>query len=129
EVDQVQQLVDADGNLGPRPPQELRRDGDVLAHTHVRKQSDPLEHVTDAPAERRRVGRAHGLAFDRYLAAVGLDQAVDDFSRGGLSGGWRTDQRKELAAPGAERGPVDSKRAAAVKGLADFAKLDQRSHA
>src|SRR5438876_385177 len=68
QLDEIEQFVDARGNLGLRPAQKLRGDADVLAHAHVREQADALEHIADAPAKPRRIDRGHRRALDPHLA-------------------------------------------------------------
>src|SRR5262249_12396830 len=86
QLDEVQQLVDARGNLGMRPAQELGRDGDVFSDGHMREKPDALEDIADTSAQRCNVVRAHWFAFDADRAAIGLDQPIDELQSGRLAG-------------------------------------------
>ena len=59
------------------PAEQLRRDGDVLRHRHVREQADLLEHVADAPAQRDRVERApHRCRRCATIPELGSDRRL-----------------------------------------------------
>ena len=77
--------------------EQLRRDGDILGDAQMREQPAVLEDVADAAAQLHRIGRKHVLALDRDVAAVGVDQPVDEPEQGGLAGAGTADDGEELA--------------------------------
>ncbi len=83
---QVEELADPCGDVGGGPPEQARRDGDVLGHGHMRKEADVLEHIAYAAPQRRRVDRVVAPALHQDLAGVRLDQPVDALERRGLAG-------------------------------------------
>src|SRR4051812_26494416 len=91
----------------------------------MREQADALEHVADAPAQRRRVDHAHRLAVDPYLAAVGLDQAVDEFQGGGFSSTRAAHQGHEGTGLDSKPDVAHGDALSAVEALADPVDLDE----
>ncbi len=75
----------------------------------------------------RRVDGGDRHALDPHLAAVGLDQPVDEFQRRGLAGAGSAHHRDEAAGLDLQRDVSDREGASAVKDLADLVDLDQRS--
>ncbi len=126
QADECQHLARALGDLGRRPAQELRGDADILADPQMRKQADALEHVADAAAKHRPLDLGDRCTFDAHLAAVRIDQPVDDLQCRGLSGAGGADQRDEGA--GFDRqAHLSNGEAAAVERLRDTVELDQRA--
>src|SRR5205807_4380876 len=56
EADEVEQLVDPGLDAAALPAEEAGDGGDVGGDVEVRKQSDLLDDVADAPPQRHRVG-------------------------------------------------------------------------
>ena len=73
----------------------------------MREQSDLLDHVADAPAERRDVLGHHVHAVDQDLAAGRIDEAVDHLQRRRLAAARRADEDADLARRDRQRKVVD----------------------
>ena len=123
--DEIEELGGARGDLWLRPSEELRRDADVLGDAHMGKQADVLEHVTDAPAQRRRIGPMDRLAFNADFAAVGLDQPVDALEQRGLARTGSADQCDEYTRLDVHAGVAQREALPAVEGLRQTLDLDQ----
>ena len=70
QVDEVEQLVDALGDLALRPAEQPRDGGDVVRDGHVREEADLLDHVADPAPQLRLVERADAAAVDRGCRRV-----------------------------------------------------------
>ena len=128
EPDQLEQLVDAGGNLVGGRAEQLRRDADIVGDAHMRKQPAVLEHIADAAPQQNRIGRADVLALDRDAAAVGIDQPVGEPEQRGLAGAGAADDGEELALGDLKRHVVhgDDALGAAIKALDDMGIGDHR---
>ncbi len=125
QLDEIEQFGDAGIDLGARPSEELRRDADVLADRHVRKQADALEHIADASAQQRSVEGLYRDAVDANLAPVRLDQPVDELHRRGLAGAGGADQGDEALRLDRERDVAQREVLPAVEGLGHAVQFDE----
>src|SRR4029077_10024286 len=107
---------------------KLWRDADIRIDAHMRKKPAALENVTDAAAQRDRVGVAHVLTFDRDVSGVGIDQTVGQPKQGGFARTGAADDAQELPPLDFERDVVDGRDAAAVKTFSHMREGDWRGH-
>ena len=85
ESHQVEELVDALTDPLLRPAEQLRHDGRVPGHRHVREEADLLDHVADVAAKLRRVERSHAGVVEQDVALVDVDEPVHHLHRGRLA--------------------------------------------
>ena len=97
QVDEVEQLVDAGGDLLLRPAEQLRHGGDVLGDGHVREEADLLDHVADAAAELGLVESVDALPVDPHVARGELDEPVDELHRRRLAAAGGADEAADVA--------------------------------
>src|SRR5262245_18464375 len=124
QADQRQHLPDTLSDALLRPTQQLRHGIDVLGDRHVRQESDLLDDVADASAERDGVGARDVLILDDDASRIGLDQPVDDAHGRGLAAARRSIQHAGRAARHVEVEPVDGRPRRAREGLADVLQPD-----
>ena len=93
QLDEVQELVDAVGDLGLRPLAHFQAEGDVLADGHVLERGVVLEHEADVSL----LGCERGcvLAAEEDLAGVCRLEPGDDSEQGRLSGAARAEESGE----------------------------------
>ena len=103
ETHEIEQLVHAGRNGGAVPPEQLRRDGDVLGDGQMREEADLLEHIADAPAQGGGIDRGDVGAEGPDGAGGRIDQTVDGLQQGGLARPGFADDDDELAGPNVER--------------------------
>ncbi len=113
QVDEVEQLVHAHGDLGLRPAEELRHGGHVLGDGHVREEADLLDHVADAAAQLGLVERVDALPVDPHVARGELDEPVDELHRGRLAAAGGANEAAHLAGRNREGEVVDRRSCAA----------------
>ena len=105
ELDEVQELVDAFGDLRLRPLAHLQPEGDVVAHRHVLEGRVVLEDETDVALLRRHGGRV--LAAEEDRALVGGLESGDDPQEGRLARAARPEEGRERARLGIEGDVVE----------------------
>ena len=124
ELDDVEQLLDAPRDLGPRRPQAPRTDleavGDVVGHRHVAEQRVMLEDEADAPLLNRE--RARVLAVEGERARGHRLQPGDQAEKRGLARAGRPEQRQKFAGLDAEIDRIENALRAEI--LRDAANLD-----
>ena len=113
QVDEVEQLVHAHGDLLLRPAEQLRHGGDVLGDGHVREEADLLDHVADAAAELGLVQSVDALPIDPHVARGELDEPVDELHGGRLAAAGGADEAADVAGRNRKRQVVDRRSCAA----------------
>ena len=98
QADQRHQLPGPGPGLALAPADQQRHRADVVLDGPVREQPRLLDHVADAPAQRRRVLLLDVPAVQQDPPAGRIDQPVDHAQRGGLAAAARADQDHGLAA-------------------------------
>src|SRR5690606_23267113 len=99
QLDDVEDLVDAAGDLGGFDLPDLQAEAHVLGHRHVRPDRVALEdHRHVAPLGRQAgLGRGDDLVADRDRAAGGREESGHHPQRGGLAAARGAEQRDQLA--------------------------------
>ena len=92
-----QQFFGARATAGALPSQKARHDADVLGDSHVWKQSDLLDHVTDPAPEQHGVDGVRVAPADEDLAGRRRDEPVDHPQRRRLAAARRAEQHARLA--------------------------------
>ena len=95
DVQEARDLADALADLGAAGALGGQREGQVLAHVHVRVEREELEHEGNVALGRAQVG--HVLAIEQDLAGGRDLQAGDHPQRRGLAAARRAEQHEELA--------------------------------
>ncbi len=98
----------------------LEREGDVVAHAHMRIERIGLEHHRQPPL--RRADLRHVLAVDEHLARGHILQSRDETQKRGLAAARGTDEDGELAVLDVEIDAVDDIDGA--EGLSDLLQLN-----
>ena len=106
-----------------REDRRAQREGEVLAHRHVRIERILLEDHRDVALRRGEAG--HRAAADQDLAAVGAVEAGDQAQRRGLAGAGRAEQDDEGAVRDGHRHVVEG--GVGAEGLGDVGE-DDLSH-
>src|SRR5437867_2874760 len=127
ETDEREQLVDAGARARLWPSEKLGDRRHVLADGSVRKETDLLDDVPDAPAELGRILVENVLPVDKDLARRRLDQPVHHAKRGRLSAARWSDEHCDPPCGRGETEMVDSDGVAVPFG--DLAQLDRRAAA
>ena len=122
ELDEVQELVDALGDLRLRPLAHLEPEGDVLPHRHVLEGGVVLEDEADVSLLRRERGRV--LSREQDLALIGGLEPGDDPEQRRLARAARAEERGQRARLDVERDVVE--RDEVAEALRDVA--DQNGH-
>ena len=78
------------------PTEQARHDRDVVRDRHVREEADFLEHVADAASQVEGIPLTGVAAFDEHVAAIGAQQAVDEFQQRALAGAAAANERDRL---------------------------------
>jgi len=105
ELNQVEQLVHALGDLLLRPLAHLEPERDVLANGHVLERGVVLEDEPDVPLLRCECGRV--LAREEDLALVRRLETRDDAQEGGLAGAARPEKSRQRPTLDIERHVVE----------------------
>src|SRR2546422_10037477 len=92
EPDELDQLAYALTDPGLRPAEQAGHGADVVGHTHVRKQTDVLDDVTDLAAQFDRVQAPNAPPVDEDVTFGHVDQAVDHLHRGRLAAARGSDE-------------------------------------
>ena len=95
EAHQADDLAHPLVDLGAVDLRDAEPVSDVLAHVHVREESEALEHHVGGPAFRPEAG--HVGAVDLHCAGGGGDEAPDHAQQGGLAAPGRAEYREEIA--------------------------------
>ena len=118
ELHEVQELVDALGDLRLRALAHLEAERDVLAHGHVLERRVVLEDEADVALLRRE--RRRVLAGEEDLAGVGRLEPGDDPEQRRLARAARPEERRERARLDVERDVVERDEVAeALRDVAD----------
>jgi hypothetical protein len=128
QLQEVEEDVDAGRHAGAVPPEQTRRDTDILGHAHVRKQPDALKHETDAAPQRDRIHGPHVLALEADDAFTRVREPVDQGQQRALARSRSADDRQELALVNDERDAVERFAGGAGIGLADVLESDRGRH-
>ena len=125
ESHQVEELVDALTDPLLRPAEQVRHDGRVPGHRHVREEADLLDHVADVAAKLRRVERPHAGVVEQDVALVDVDEPVHHLHRGRLAAAGRPDEDADLTRLDAERQVVEGIARLSRVALRRLAELDR----
>src|SRR5437879_8359222 len=96
EANQLEQLVDTLLDPFLVPTQQPGDGGDVVGDAQVRKETNVLDDVAHAQAERDRVDVRNVLLVVEDAAVAGFDQPVDHLQRGRLAAAGGADQHGQL---------------------------------
>ena len=108
--DELEDLVDARAELGPREAVHLAPEQQVLASAHVRVKRDVLRDDADGLLDGLRVGD-HGVTVHERVAAAGVQQAREHGDGGALAGPVRAEEAEDLALGDVEAHAVDGQHA------------------
>ena len=125
-LNQIQQFLDAPGDLGTRwtlaAAANLKAKGDVLRHCHMTEERVLLEHEACAALARR--DRQPVQTVERHLADIGEFEPSEDAQQRGLARAGGTEQRNESTLRSLEAHSVQRRKAAELLGYG----LDDKSH-
>ena len=105
DLDEVEQLVHAFADLGPRPLPDLQPEGDVLANGHVLERRVVLEDEADAALLRRLARDVH--AVELYGSGLRLLEPGDDAQERRLAAAAGAEQRRQGAGGDLDRSIVE----------------------
>jgi hypothetical protein len=126
ELYEVEQFVDALGDILLRRAEQFRRDADVIRDAQMRKQRTTLEDISNPTPQCDRIDLRDVLAADPDNPAIRRNQAVGESQKRRLARAGAADDGKELAFGDSERDVIDGFHSAAVEALSDMVVSDQR---